>query len=301
MAVYLYAENGKLTFQNIYGFSQFNNGVFVIGVGSVGEIVCRNIVGVNQYSTGGSTEIAGLRVGANSLISHFYDCVGISYDNIAGSGIYSNNSTSNTVTNFYSCYGISTVSHGFKTEGCNLYDCTAEGGTDKYAFYNIKNSNYYGCSDSNPSGTGASLGMYSGSPSNIENCCFSGYYGIVMINSSDAASYAINIKNCTIRAYDKAILHDFYNNNFYNIEGCTISTKVALPPIRIQGTTGGRIANNTIRSIDYSVIAIIGGSGSNGRPQYQGGNVALDCQFNYTSVPQLIGPTASVKGNLRCY
>jgi hypothetical protein len=301
VAVYLYAENGKLTFQNIYGFSQFNNGVFVIGVGSVGEIVCRNIVGVNQYSTGGSPEIAGLRIAANSLISHFYACVGISYDNIAGSGIYSNNSTSNIVTNFYSCFGISTVSHGFKTEGSNLYDCIAEGGfgTEKYAFYNIKNSNYYGCSDSNPPGTGISLGMFSGFPSNIENCCFSSYTGISILNSSDAASYAINIKNCTIRANDKAILHNFYDNNFYNIEGCTISNKISTVPIRIQGATGGRIANNTISSNNFATLAITGGN-SNARPQYQGGNVALDCSFNYTVVPQLIGPTASVKGNLRC-
>lgn len=306
-AVYLAAGDSfvstKSIFQNIYGFSQFNNGISVGTIGSVlnDEFICRNLVGVNQYSTGFSTEIAGLRVVGANLIGHLYDCVGISYENAYGSGIYSSNSGFLTVLNLYSCCGISAVGNGFKSSGSNLYDCTSEGGIDKYAFLNIRNSNYYGCSDSTPQGNGGSLGIYSGFPCNIENCCFSGYYGIVMINSSTSASYQIFIKNCTIRTYDKAILHDFYDNNFYNIEGCSISTKVASSPIRVQGATGGRIVNNTISSIDYSVVAIIGGSGSNGRPQYQGGNVALDCQFNYTSVPQYVGPTASVKGNLRCY
>jgi hypothetical protein len=295
----------KTIFQNIYGFSQFESGITVGTIGSVlnDEFTCRNLTGVNQFSTGFSTEIAGLRVVGSSLIGHLYDCVGISYNNNYGSGIYSSNAGYLTVLNFYNCCGISTLSNGFKSSGSNLYDCTAEGNLFDAgsAFLNIRNSNYYGCSDSQPYNTGTSLSLYSGFNCNIENCCFSARKGIVLINSSDASSYAINIKNCTIRAYDKAILHDFYDNNFYNIEGCAISTKVASSPIRVQGASGGRIANNTISSIDYSVTAILGGSGSNGRPQYQGGNVALDCQFNYTSVPQLIGPTASVKGNLRCY
>jgi hypothetical protein len=280
------------------------NGIYVYsGNNFINDYTFDNLIGITEgfQSSGILADIS------SSGNFYFNNCIGICdtlNPSIQNQGM--NIGGSIGTIKLTNCYGISKNGVGIYTAGCDLVNCVAEGGTStainppiNSAFYNSENSNYYGCSDSQPKDTGISLIINTGTDTNIENCTLSGGYGILGSTGflGNSQTHEINIKNNTIRGVSKGIFFGFGTTGCtFNIESNIVS---GVNPITFYGATGGNISNNTLISTDYSNVAISSPIAS-APPQYQSGNVALACRLLYgsTGQSQLIGSTSSNKGNL---